>query len=157
MASAALSTAVAQWLGVRVSFARRIAGVKYPDMYAEGTSSDAIKFNCIQRAHQNMVRWGTAHTSAARSCRLSTCATPHPLQLEYLTSQLAMQMLLGLAFPCTTAALGVVWCAGRVSYALGYSTGDPSKRAAGSGLSGIIHLGMFVACAVVGVRVALGV
>lgn len=50
------------WGGSKVSKARKKYGVKYPTMYAvpgvapEGISDeDANHFNCVQRAHQNML------------------------------------------------------------------------------------------------------
>jgi glutathione S-transferase len=38
----------------------------------------------------------------------------------------------GLRYPIISAVGGVIWLAGRVAYALGYSTGEPSLRQRGS-------------------------
>jgi len=38
----------------------------------------------------------------------------------------------GIRYPIVSAAGGLIWLAGRVAYALGYSTGDPSLRRRGS-------------------------
>jgi glutathione S-transferase len=39
-----------------VSSARKASGIKYPQMYAskeeQDKSKEALKFNCVQRAHQ---------------------------------------------------------------------------------------------------------
>ncbi len=61
--------------------------VPYPDMYAHGKDEASLMFNCIQRAHQNT--------------------------LETLPAVLAMQILMGMVFPVTSAALGAGWSIGR--------------------------------------------
>jgi glutathione S-transferase len=38
----------------------------------------------------------------------------------------------GIRYPIISAVGGVIWLAGRVAYALGYSTGDPSLRGRGA-------------------------
>lgn len=105
-----------QYLAVQVALARRKYNVPYPAVYATGNSEDATRFNCIQRAHLNC--------------------------LEYLPNALACQMVMGLQFPITAAALGGAWAVGRLVYAAGYSSGDPSKRGPGSALAGVIYLGL---------------
>jgi glutathione S-transferase len=37
----------------------------------------------------------------------------------------------GIRYPIISAVAGLIWLAGRVTYALGYSTGNPSLRARG--------------------------
>ncbi|XP_052810817.1 microsomal glutathione S-transferase 3-like [Mya arenaria] len=91
------------WLGIRVGKARKQYDVKYPKMYAEPFNHT---FNCIQRAHQNT--------------------------LEGYPSFLVLLLLGGLLYPRLSAVAGAVWVAGRVAYALGYSTGDPGKRQYGA-------------------------
>ena len=49
---------------------------------------------------------------------------------------------MGLKFPIAAAILGMLWAFGRIVYALGYSTGDPKKRAPGSTLSGIVYMSL---------------
>jgi len=186
MGSVAFTAATMQWLAVRVAVARREYKVKYPAMYAEGSSPEANTFNCIQRGHQNA--------------------------LEYLPSVMALQMLMGLQYPVVAAALGAIWAVGRVSspvllivlflvlsylgghgwqsagiaplpsaascafqfgalpraevlswyapvqiiYARGYSTGDPSKRAPGSALAGIVYLVLIIGCGYAGFQTVVG-
>lgn len=115
-----------QFLAVKVALARRESGVKYPSMYAEGNSEAAVRFNCTQRAHLNT--------------------------LEYLPNVLALQMLMGLQYPVTAAALGAAWTLGRLIYAAGYSSGDPAKRAPGSTLAGVVYLALIGGCAYAGFR-----
>ena len=118
-----------QYLAVKVAIARRDAKLAYPAMYADGEDTASAKFNCTQRAHQNT--------------------------LEYLPSALALQALMGLKFPITAAVLGAVWAAGRIIYAAGYSTGDPTKRAPGSAIAGIVFLALIGGCAYAGVQMVL--
>jgi hypothetical protein len=58
-------------------------------------------------------------------------------------------------YPVPAALLATVWAAGRVAYALGYSTGDPNKRLPGVAVSGLAYLGAIIAVVVVGLRMAL--
>ena len=63
-------------------------GVQYPKLYAEGNNAVSVKFNCVQRVHQNT--------------------------MENLPVFLIMQILLAQAYPLTAAALGAVWATGEV-------------------------------------------
>jgi glutathione S-transferase len=120
LGSIATTALIERWMSVRVGLARREFGVSYPAMMAEGTDENAVKFNCIQRAHQNT--------------------------LETLPLAVACQLLMGLAFPITAAALGVAWAIGRIIYANGYSSGDPKKRIPGSAVAGIFYLCLIIGC-----------
>ena len=124
LGSVAATALVTQYLAVKVAFARRECSVPYPAMYAEGSSEAAVRFNCVQRSHQNM--------------------------LEYLPNVLALQMLMGLRFPITAAAMGGVWAVARLIYAAGYSTGEPAKRLPGNAIAGIVYLALIVGCGYAG-------
>ncbi len=67
----------------------------------------------------------------------------------------AMTCLLGLEHPIAAAALAMVWNAARVVYALGYSTGDPSKRSPGGIVSSLVYLGAIVATGATGIKAVL--
>ncbi|KZO98071.1 membrane-associated proteins in eicosanoid and glutathione metabolism [Calocera viscosa TUFC12733] len=105
-----LAAASTVWLvtyqTVNVSAARKAAGVKYPQLYAEKAevekSHEAMKFNCAQRAHANT--------------------------LETLPLMLAGTLFAGLYYPIPAAASCAIWVFGRIMYTINYSTGIPSKR-----------------------------
>jgi len=105
------SGVVNAWLMSRVMRARKEHKIEYPKLYAENND----EFNCIQRAHQN-----------------------------YLENQPQFLMILflgGLQYPRISAAAGMIYLASRVAYAIGYSSGDPSKRRRGAfGYIGILTL-----------------
>ena len=93
-------------------------------MYAESSHKHANAFNCVQRAHQNL--------------------------LENYHVFLMLLALSCIEHPIAGAACGAVRLAGMVAYALGYQTGDPKKRMNGAfgylGLFGM--LGMSIKTAV---------
>ncbi|XP_077540333.1 glutathione S-transferase 3, mitochondrial-like isoform X1 [Haemaphysalis longicornis] len=72
--------------------------VNLPTMYSDSN----IVFNCIQRSHQHF--------------------------LEYYPQTLMILLLSGFEYPKVAAGAGVVYLAGRIVYAIGYSTGDLNKR-----------------------------
>lgn len=74
----------------------------YPKLYAEGFSHAAKVFNCVQRGHQQA--------------------------LETYTSFVLMSLVAGIKYPLAAALGGVIWGISRLSWADGYSTGDPNKR-----------------------------
>ncbi|XP_025099682.1 microsomal glutathione S-transferase 3-like [Pomacea canaliculata] len=99
------------WMAMQVMKARKKFNVAYPNLYSP-VSND---FNCIQRVHQNTI--------------------------ENIPAFLAFLILGGLQFPRLSAVFGVIFLLGRVVYAFGYYTGDPSKRNRGAfGYIGIIGL-----------------
>ncbi|CAM9542751.1 unnamed protein product [Phaeothamnion confervicola] len=101
-----VSTFVPLWAGLGVSKARKLYGIKYPQMYAEESHKDAKAFNCYQRAHQNV--------------------------LENYPAFLVMMTLATLDRPLPAAVAGAVRLAGFVMYVKGYQTGSPSKRHQGA-------------------------
>ncbi|XP_077538800.1 glutathione S-transferase 3, mitochondrial-like [Haemaphysalis longicornis] len=103
------SIPVNMWLVSRVYRARKKFDIKLPAMYSDTN----VVFNCIQRSHQHF--------------------------LEYYPQTLMILFLGGFEYPKVAAGAGVVYLAGRVIYAIGYSTGDPDKRFLGA----FKYLGLF--------------
>eukprot|EP00753_Platysulcus_tardus_P022691 PLAT9902.1.p3 GENE.PLAT9902.1~~PLAT9902.1.p3 ORF type:complete len:152 (+),score=18.85 PLAT9902.1:2-457(+) len=106
------------WQSIAVGRARRAAGIKYPQLYAEKAEADASRqamvFNCVQRAHQNT--------------------------LEYLPVALIGTLVTGLRRPLLAASLMGAWTLGRVLYTLGYASGDPEKRTKRGGSLGSLAM-----------------
>ena len=104
------------YLGVQVGAARKAfqekaekdgdkdaeARYSYPKMYAEGFSTNAKLFNCVQRGHQHA--------------------------LETYTQFITLSAIGGITFPITTLIGGLLWFLSRILWAKGYKTGEPSKR-----------------------------
>ncbi|KAJ7099716.1 membrane-associated proteins in eicosanoid and glutathione metabolism [Mycena epipterygia] len=91
---------------VSVSKHRRLAGIQYPQLYADkaeaAASPAALKFNCAQRVHQNT--------------------------LEYLPGLYVMTVIFGIKYPALAASSLGLWVLGRISYSIGYATGVPDRR-----------------------------
>ncbi|TFK56321.1 membrane-associated proteins in eicosanoid and glutathione metabolism [Heliocybe sulcata] len=109
------------WQSIKVGRARKAAGIKYPQLYAEKveaeTSNAAMVFNCVQRAHQNT--------------------------LEYLPIAILGTLVTGITRPILAASLMGAWTLGRVLYTVGYSTGVPEKRTSrGGALGSLAMLGL---------------
>ncbi|UZJ55077.1 hypothetical protein CBS101457_004397 [Exobasidium rhododendri] len=108
------------WQSLLVSAARKKAGIKYPQVYAtkeeEASNKDAKIFNCVQRSHAN--------------------------SLESVHHYILMTLISGLRHPRPAVGLASVYLIGRVMYTLGYSTGEPSSRAAGAGVGAVAQLGL---------------
>ncbi|KAF8641250.1 hypothetical protein AX17_000884 [Amanita inopinata Kibby_2008] len=105
--AALLSTTWLLFYQVRiVSKLRRSSGIQYPQLYAEKAEAEAstevMKFNCAQRAHQ-----GT---------------------LENIPIIFTTTLIAGLKAPIFAASACVLWTLGRVTFTRGYVTGDPKKR-----------------------------
>jgi glutathione S-transferase len=98
----ASTTLLNMWLARQVGNARKKYKVDYPTMYDPAKP----EFNCYQRAHQNM--------------------------LETLPNILAMLLIGGIRHPRIATGAGLTWILGRILFAFGYYTGDPSKRHRGS-------------------------
>ncbi|KAJ3571403.1 hypothetical protein NP233_g3782 [Leucocoprinus birnbaumii] len=85
---------------------RKRSGIQYPQMYAEQAqvekSRDALVFNCAQRAHQNT--------------------------LENIPIIWATTAVVGTQMPVLAASACGLWSLSRISYTVGYLTGDPKKR-----------------------------
>jgi glutathione S-transferase len=109
--AAVLSTAfVLLWQTSIVGGARKRAGIKYPQAYAEkaeaAASKEAFVFNCAQRAHQNT--------------------------LEAIPFVLITTLITALKYPVPAAAACGLWSFSRIIYTLGYTTGEPKKRTRGN-------------------------
>ncbi|KAG0273428.1 Microsomal glutathione S-transferase 3 [Linnemannia exigua] len=104
------STLLVTILGFKVGSYRKEAGVPLPAMYADEVEAKKDKkkmiFNCKQRVHQNT--------------------------LEGFTSFMVSLMIAGARYPVAAPVLGLIWCAGRMAYSFGYTSGDPNKRMYGA-------------------------
>jgi|TARA_B110000967_G_scaffold17726_2_gene16707 glutathione S-transferase len=89
-------------LSFKVGAARETFGMPLPAMYATGKDAKSVKFNCIQRGHQQA--------------------------LETFTMFLCGSLIGGVKYPISVAFFGLVWCKARFSWAEGYATGEPKKR-----------------------------
>ena len=84
-------------------------------MYAPESHKNANEFNCVQRAHQNM--------------------------LENYPQFLLLMGIASIHRPTLAAAAGAIRLVGFVLYALGYQSGDPKKRMQGAvGYIGLLTL-----------------
>ncbi|KAF0700979.1 Aste57867_8425 [Aphanomyces stellatus] len=93
---------VATWAGFKVGAARKKYGIKYPQMYAEKGEKCFIEFNCVQRAHQNVV--------------------------ENLPVYYTLLLSSSIFRPEIAAIAGLTRSLGFVAYVIGYSSGNPEKR-----------------------------
>ncbi|WWD22362.1 hypothetical protein CI109_106853 [Kwoniella shandongensis] len=85
---------------------RKEAGVAYPNAYASDAEAlkdiKKMKFNCAQRAHANTI--------------------------ENIPYVFALFAFFSVFHPKVASASMLIWIAGRVSYTIGYVSGDPKKR-----------------------------
>ncbi|CAM6013638.1 unnamed protein product [Sphagnum balticum] len=96
------------WMAMQVGAARRKYKVPYPTMYAlESENPKANLFNCVQRAHQNVI--------------------------EFMPTFVSTLLVGGLQYPRVAATFGLVYNILRYTYFKGYSSGDPQKRFSGGG------------------------
>ena len=119
-------------LSFKVGKARKDYGVELPTMYAAGKDAKSVKFNCVQRGHQQA--------------------------LETFPMFLAASLVGGVRYPVSVAAFGLLWMKARFAWAEGYATGDPKNRYANAWgyfiWTGL--MGTFTACGAVGLEL-LGV
>ncbi|TMW56474.1 hypothetical protein Poli38472_006484 [Pythium oligandrum] len=94
------------WAAIKVGKARKLYDVPYPEMYAEKSNKNAKAFNCVQRAHQNVLE-------------------NIPLFLVFLFTSAIFR-------PQFAAIFGLIRVLGFVAYVQGYASGDPTKRYRGA-------------------------
>ncbi|KAJ7165020.1 hypothetical protein C8R46DRAFT_1097919 [Mycena filopes] len=91
---------------VTVSKHRALAGIAYPQLYADkehaAASPAAMKFNRAQRVHHNT--------------------------MEYIPGLYLMTVVFGVKYPVLAASSLGLWVLGRVAYSIGYITGPPDNR-----------------------------
>lgn len=108
------------WQGLLVGKYRKRAGIGYPQMYAEKAevqgSQAALRFNCMQRAHQNT--------------------------LESAPMVFVSTVVAGLKYPALAAAMCVAYSFGRIIYTVGYKSGQPERRLYGGFISNMTVLGL---------------
>eukprot|EP00092_Neocalanus_flemingeri_P007533 GFUD01008131.1.p1 GENE.GFUD01008131.1~~GFUD01008131.1.p1 ORF type:complete len:182 (+),score=28.94 GFUD01008131.1:64-546(+) len=102
------------WQGFMVGRMRTKFKVDYPAMY----SDTEPLFNCYQRAHQNT--------------------------LEKIPLFLVLLLAAGLFNAKVAAAFGFIWLVSRVIYSVGYYSGLPKNRVAGSLISLLCDLALLV-------------
>ncbi|GAB9472226.1 Microsomal Glutathione S-transferase [Globisporangium polare] len=100
------TTFVNFWAAMQVGKARKKYNILYPQMYAEKSDKNAKDFNCVQRAHQNILE-------------------QLPVFFTLLFTSSAFR-------PGIAAIAGVVRIAGFIVYVRGYASGDPKKRMQGN-------------------------
>ncbi|KAG2045066.1 hypothetical protein BDR03DRAFT_937834 [Suillus americanus] len=93
------------WQGIMVGRYRKKAGIEYPQPYAEQAevkdSAAALRFNCMQRAHQNT--------------------------LESAPVVFVSTIVAGLKYPALAAAICVAYSFARIVYTIGYKSGQPKR------------------------------
>lgn len=111
---------VLMWQSIMVGRYRKKAGIEYPQPYAEKAevkdSTAALRFNCMQRAHQNTIE-------SAPIVFVST-------------------LVAGLKYPVLAAAMCGAYSFARVVYTIGYKSGQPKRRTYGSVVSNLSVLGL---------------
>ncbi|KAG1757797.1 hypothetical protein EDB19DRAFT_65401 [Suillus lakei] len=113
---------ILKWQTFMVGKYRGRAGIEYPQLYAEKAevqeSKAVLRFNCMQRAHQNT--------------------------LESVPVVVVSTVVAGLKYPTLAAALCLAYSFGRVVYTIGYKSGEPQRRLYGSTISGLPLLGLLL-------------
>ncbi|RLN97481.1 hypothetical protein BBJ28_00003737 [Nothophytophthora sp. Chile5] len=101
---------VVYWAAFKVGAARRKYKIPYPQMYADKDSKNANEFNCVQRAHQNVLE-----------------------NIPVFYALLATSAYVSRVYrPTIAAAAGAVRILGFIVYVKGYTTGDAKKRLRGN-------------------------
>eukprot|EP01125_Pyxidicula_operculata_P002217 TRINITY_DN12127_c0_g1_i1.p1 TRINITY_DN12127_c0_g1~~TRINITY_DN12127_c0_g1_i1.p1 ORF type:complete len:152 (-),score=27.43 TRINITY_DN12127_c0_g1_i1:46-501(-) len=107
-------------LGGKIGGLRKKYNVPLPFLYADEArakvDTDAYKFNCAQRGHQNLLE-------------------THPFIVFLLLAG-------GLKHPIISAVTGLLYCVGAFSFFNGYATGVPEERY--KGLGGLVRLPLIV-------------
>mmetsp|Transcript_1663 Transcript_1663/g.2476 ORF Transcript_1663/g.2476 Transcript_1663/m.2476 type:complete len:145 (-) Transcript_1663:54-488(-) len=102
IAVAISSVPIMIWAAVKVVKARTKYNVPVPTMYADSSNPHATEFNCVQRAHQNI--------------------------LENYPPFLLLMTTGSIFHPGVAAVLGAIRLNGFIFYVRGYSKGIPDKR-----------------------------
>jgi glutathione S-transferase len=88
-----------------------------PNLYAQGTSKNAIQFNCVQRSHQQC--------------------------FEHYTQAVVTGLMGAVSYPLLTAGSSLLYFVGRRAFSTGYATGDPKNRY-GSALAKYMWYGLLM-------------
>eukprot|EP00455_Lapot_gusevi_P041287 TRINITY_DN4772_c0_g1_i2.p1 TRINITY_DN4772_c0_g1~~TRINITY_DN4772_c0_g1_i2.p1 ORF type:complete len:152 (+),score=48.72 TRINITY_DN4772_c0_g1_i2:75-530(+) len=110
--------------GFSLGKARKLTGVKYPDMgYCKHglEEKDWTLINNYQRAHYNYV--------------------------ESVATILTFLVLSGLLYPCFAASCGLAYIVGRLAYTWGYQSSGPKGRMVGAIILDLALLALF-ACSI---------
>lgn len=149
---------VYQWMSAKVMTARKKYKVPYPSAplptlrcpVLASTSHPQLCTLLIPTPtpkHSTAVGlWALSYSRAPYIPSLHTVQRGHQNSLEQLPWLLSFLFVAGVHFPITAAVGGLICVLGRISYFLGYSSGDPDKRM--QGMYGYLGLLTLLGCVI---------